>query len=222
MLIKYVVTLSFLLLFFSSFSQDTLFFFNKNKVVAKVSEINISDIKYHRFDNLTGPQYTVNKTEINVIKFANGVVDTIELVPQPISNISINQYNSDNKLHVGDRYRIIYNYHTLNEKELKEFISDIPQKTSRDLLLKDFALMKHYKVNQYLLGYSGIGFGVAGYMGAIIFDTSYKRTSSNNYNVFASIAAGAIGVLATQILSRMERNKRYFIKLEIARKYNNL
>jgi hypothetical protein len=217
-----VFTLSFLLLVVSSFSQDTLCFFNKNKVVAKVSEINISDIKYYRFDNLTGPQYTVNKTEINVIKFANGVVDTIESVPQSIGNTSINQYNSDNKLHVGDRYRIIYNYHALNERELKELLINIPQKTSRDLLLKDFALMKHYKVNQYLLGYSGIVLGVAGYSGAIIFDTSYRRTSSDKYYVFASIAAGVIGVIATQILSRMERNKRFFIKMQIAKKYNNL
>jgi hypothetical protein len=222
MLIKYVYILSFLLLVLSNFSQDTLFFFNKNKVVAKVSEINISDIKYHRFDNLTGPQYTVNKTEINVIKFANGVVDTIESVPQPISNTSINQYYSDNKLHVGDRYRIIYNYHTLNEKELKEFIIGIPQKTSRDLLLKDFALMKHYKVNQYVLGFSGIGFGLAGYTGAVIFDTSYNRTSNSGYNEFASLAAGVVGVLATQILSRIERKKRFLVKLEIAKKYNNL
>jgi hypothetical protein len=211
-------------LYANVFSQDSIRFMNNNIIVAKISEVGITDIKYHRFDNLNGPQYIANKSDIRYIKFANGIVDTIKSMPQPISNTLINLNNNDNKLHIGDRYRIIYNYHTLNEKELKELIIDIPQKTSRDLLLRDFALMKHYKVNQYLLGYSGIGFGVAGYMGAAIFGSpsSSSRNSSDDLNVFASLAGGAIGLIATQILSGIQRKKRFFVKMEIAKKYNNL
>jgi hypothetical protein len=222
MTIKISYIIAFILIGNWIYSQDSIRFKDNNVITTKISEVGITDVKYHRFDNLDGPLYIVNKQDIRYIKFANGIIDTIKSIPQPISNTFINMYNNDNKLHIGDRYRIIYNYHTLGEKELKELIMDIPQKTSRDLLLKDFALMKHYKVNQYLLGYSSIGFGVAGYMGAIIFDTSYNRTSSSNYSIFASIAAGGIGLIATQILSRIERKKRYSLKLEIARKYNNL
>ena len=46
-------------------SQDTIYFKNKTTVAAKITEVGISEIKYQRLDNLTGPNYLSSKTFSN-------------------------------------------------------------------------------------------------------------------------------------------------------------
>ena len=71
-------------LFMSSFymkSQDTIHFKNKDVLPVKIFEVGISEIKYKRYDNLNGPVYLCSKTDIYIIKYANGVTDTIKSAP---------------------------------------------------------------------------------------------------------------------------------------------
>ncbi len=49
------------------YSQDTIHFLDNTIKIVKVSEINVDDVKYHRFDNLDGPVYVSNKNEIERI-----------------------------------------------------------------------------------------------------------------------------------------------------------
>ena len=42
---------------------------------AKISEVGTSDVKYKKFDNLTGPTFTTAKTDLFMIKYANGTKD---------------------------------------------------------------------------------------------------------------------------------------------------
>ena len=65
-------------------SQDTIYFKNKTTVAAKITEVGISEIKYQRLDNLTGPNYLSSKSDIFFIKYSNGVSDTIKSVT-PVS-----------------------------------------------------------------------------------------------------------------------------------------
>jgi len=52
---------------------------NNNSVIrAKVTEINQDEIKYKRCDNLTGPLYTIKKSEVSEIQYANGTRDVIQ------------------------------------------------------------------------------------------------------------------------------------------------
>lgn len=59
-------------------SQDTIRFTRGETKAVKVMEIGINEIKYVRFDNPTGPTYTVNKYDVQSIKFANGQIDVFE------------------------------------------------------------------------------------------------------------------------------------------------
>lgn len=79
------------LLFFSCVelelnAQDTLFLRNSSKVVVKLSEITPTQLKYKRFDNLDGPNYAINKSEVEYVVFANGLKEQFELTTSNNSN----------------------------------------------------------------------------------------------------------------------------------------
>lgn len=69
-------------------AQDTIKFTNGNVIVAKILEINPTTIKYKPLNNLDGPDYIDEKKRINFIKFANGVVDSLNaIVVEPVQSI---------------------------------------------------------------------------------------------------------------------------------------
>lgn len=62
-------------------SQDTLFMKNGVKVATKILEISPTEIKYKKTDNLDGPVFTTHGSDISLIKYQNGSVDTIRVEP---------------------------------------------------------------------------------------------------------------------------------------------
>ncbi len=56
-------------------AQDVITFKNGDELKAKVSEVGISEIKYKKFDNLSGPEYTTRKVDVFMIKYENGTKD---------------------------------------------------------------------------------------------------------------------------------------------------
>lgn len=54
------------------FSQDTITNRSKENTLAKILEVGQSEIKYKRFDNPDGPIFTVLKSDILMIHYANG------------------------------------------------------------------------------------------------------------------------------------------------------
>lgn len=69
----------------SAYSQDILYTSAGNKLLAKVLEINVKDIKYKDFNNIEGPTYVISKTDIVLIQYSNGVTEVINDNPQTIS-----------------------------------------------------------------------------------------------------------------------------------------
>jgi hypothetical protein len=63
---------------FLSTAQDTIISYSGEKTIAKVLEINSMEVKYKKFNFLDGPTYLVSKNDIHMIKYANGLVETIE------------------------------------------------------------------------------------------------------------------------------------------------
>ena len=55
-----------------SFAQDRLFFLNGDETDVKITEVTSSEVKYKRLDNLEGPSFSTLKTELFMIKYANG------------------------------------------------------------------------------------------------------------------------------------------------------
>ncbi|MCC7301812.1 MAG: hypothetical protein IT233_04130 [Bacteroidia bacterium] len=64
---------SFLFLF--SFSQDKIVLHSGEVLYGKVEEVGISEVKYRKQDNLTGPVYVISKTDIHAIHYENGTKD---------------------------------------------------------------------------------------------------------------------------------------------------
>ncbi|MBY0424793.1 MAG: hypothetical protein K2Q22_04070, partial [Cytophagales bacterium] len=48
-----------------------------DEIKTKVEEITTNEIKYKKFDNLEGPTYSIQKSEVFIIKYANGTKDVI-------------------------------------------------------------------------------------------------------------------------------------------------
>jgi hypothetical protein len=68
--------------------QDVIVKKNGEEIKAKVEEVQNYDVKYHRFDNLTGPLYTISKAELASIKYENGMVDSFANIPAPVTKPS--------------------------------------------------------------------------------------------------------------------------------------
>ena len=59
----------------SVFAQDVITLKNGEDIEALVQEIGEVDVKYKKFDNPNGPNYTLKKAEIFMIRYANGSKD---------------------------------------------------------------------------------------------------------------------------------------------------
>jgi hypothetical protein len=56
-------------------AQDTLTMRNGDVFAAKVEEVGTTEVKYHKSDNLSGPLYSVAKSDVFMIKYENGSKD---------------------------------------------------------------------------------------------------------------------------------------------------
>lgn len=61
-----------------AYSQDKIVKKSGDEVLCKVSEIGSTEIKYHKWENLEGPSYSILKSEITKIIFANGTEEVFE------------------------------------------------------------------------------------------------------------------------------------------------
>lgn len=61
-----------------AFAQDTIVQTNGIEIKAKVQEIDDVIIKYHKYDNITGPIYSIKKWEVFMIRYENGTKDVFD------------------------------------------------------------------------------------------------------------------------------------------------
>lgn len=66
-----------------AYTQDIITLRNGDEIQAKVTEVMQDEIKYKRFDNLEGPVYSMNKSEIFSIKYESGHKEVMKEQPQP-------------------------------------------------------------------------------------------------------------------------------------------
>jgi hypothetical protein len=58
-------------------AQDLVFYKNGEEQLAKVLEINTTEVKFKKWDNLDGPTIAIAKTDVWMIKYQNGTKDLI-------------------------------------------------------------------------------------------------------------------------------------------------
>ena len=222
------------------FPQDSLYFTNKSVVVAKISEIGISEIKYQRFDNLSGPTYVTSKSEIYFIKFANGKTDTLmplkkAVVKETQSPVLYNQTTNDTsyvtleppKIEIKSHNRLAYNNRGLGENKFAMLIENFPNKAGKEKMQTEWKVMKRHKSGQLIAGFLGLGLGLAAPItGIIIGADNATYNNATTEQTLKTIGAGfgsgiVLGIMGATI-STIFKSKRNKKKLEIARMYNEM
>ncbi len=90
----------------STNAQDTIFKLNNDEIISKIIEISSDVVKYKRQENLSGPVYTINKSEIVMIHYQNGMNDNFN---QP-NNYYTNTSLSENKtIYTSTHYVVTLN-----------------------------------------------------------------------------------------------------------------
>lgn len=82
-----------------SFGQDKIYFTDGSVVKAKVSLIDLQEIRFKKFNNLQGPDYVLKKYRIKRIEYENGTVDYFEESPPDTAQVADriqDEYYTDN------------------------------------------------------------------------------------------------------------------------------
>lgn len=84
--IKFILVVFSTILAFNVLGQDIIVKKNGDEIKAKILEVNTSEIKFQKSDNLEGPIYTEFKKDIFFIKYKNGtkeIISNLETSPNP-------------------------------------------------------------------------------------------------------------------------------------------
>jgi hypothetical protein len=68
-------------------SQDIIFKLDNTKIEAQISEISETVVKYYKFQNLKGPTYSLNISEVSHIKYSDGSVEYYARKKEEVENI---------------------------------------------------------------------------------------------------------------------------------------
>jgi hypothetical protein len=74
-----------------------------DEIQVKVLEVSTDVVKYKKWDNLEGPTYSINKTEIFMIKYKNGTKDVFKIDSQP-QQVTTNNTQSVDLLNQAKAY----------------------------------------------------------------------------------------------------------------------
>lgn len=198
-------------------AQDTIVFRNQEIKVVKVSEVGVDEVKYHRFDNLEGPQYIANKNEIKSIKYKSGNIDTFK-VSEPVVVAQAQSNTASAQLITVRGKKLIYGRKGISDAKLLRMINDYPYPKTKSIMLKDFAEYKAYRRNQYISGFVGLGVGIISLWTGI-----FSAGLSNDVApFFVGLVVGAGVGITGAVVSGVMKNKRVSKRLEIARLYNEM
>lgn len=225
--------------FFTAKSQDTIFKKSGDIVIAKVLEINPTEVKYKRFGFQDGPLYIENKSNLDKIIFSNGVKEIFTSPSNATTNpVIINNnepprdyYNrpviANNKI---EKWGIQYKYHNerLTERDLYEILNQTKDKKIMTLV----AQAKDAKAMQFV-GFLAIPLGIASgifflkstgafYSSSSSYNSSYpnrNRFGLNNTDLTFSglFLAGAI---TCPIISGVQKSKRNAYNHDAVKLYN--
>ncbi len=108
---KKIISMVFFLLFVGGIAnaQDLITKKNGEDIQAKILEVNDSDIKYKRWDNLEGPTFTLKKSEILIVRYENGTNEVFKT--QDVTRYAVSEYAASGEIQPGMRYKEYKNFY---------------------------------------------------------------------------------------------------------------
>lgn len=205
-------------------AQDTLLFRDDSKIAAKVFEINIETIKYKKIDNLEGPDFIINKSDIKKIIFANGVIDTFSIAEKSVEMPNNNSYVTSKYSKI--EYKNNHYYFVDQPQNIKPRaigISKIKKTTTafaNENSLADLKLsikgVRKAQQTQIVCGSVGAGCIAASYgVGLVSLWSSTAVSEDGNddfanggYITAASLLVGGLSLEVTSIVYNIKRKNR--------------
>ncbi len=200
-------------------AQDTIRFTDGRATAVKVNEITDVEIKYNRWDNITGPVYIVPTNEVSYIRYVNGMKDTFAIA-QPKANEPVLETPAYvdfvpkdagiQKIQIVGKKKLFYDHRKLSDNALFGVVKKHPDQGVQNLMIKEFSKVSTYKHNRnigFIMMYGGI-------IGATIITGA---VSAGNGGVFLISSAVCI---SGSIIASVNKNKRYATRLKIAKMYN--
>ncbi|MBR6655188.1 MAG: outer membrane beta-barrel protein [Alistipes sp.] len=133
---------------------------NGSEVKSKVVQIGTSEIKYHKFENLEGPIYSVPRSEVFIIRYENGrkeVITKVETATTTSSTTSASQSIAES----DTASSINANETTVASKYAH--ITEAQQRTKQDVHKKKFYISPQPFIGMAIggddVGYSGLSVG---------------------------------------------------------------
>ena len=220
-------TLLSITLFLSSFlvnAQDTIYFKNKTTVAAKITEVGISEIKYQRLDNLTGPNYLSSKSDIFLIRYLNGVMDSIKSGPPVASPISINMEfkESNDKIRMSVN-KMIYQNRTIGDNQLGKMINELPSSETQAKLKKEFRKLRVYKLTECAIAPASFVIGAGIHVAALgsAFGSN-GGAGAGGTGLISAFIAGAVLRISGHVINTVYKNKTRSKREDIVNIYNDL
>jgi len=152
----------------NTFAQDIITLKNGEDIRALVQEIGEVDVKYKKFDNPNGPNYTMKKSEIFMIRYANGSKDVFkteptttlpvteqpniqrqkEILPEPLSIQGVTIFNSNGR--------------KLSKSEIQNLMRNVPE--ALDLYnsgIRNRGIATGFEIPAHILCWGGLGVIIA-------------------------------------------------------------
>lgn len=161
---------------------------NGDDIQTMVQEVGVTDVKYKKFDNPNGTSYTVKKSDILMIRYANGTKDVFTEAADQAKSQNGNSGMSGK-----------YNFLQMDDNEQESYL----QANHPDLYERFHTGQKLSSVGKGLripgLILAGAGFGLM-IAGAVSVDNS-NNDSYNNYNSSNDLANNDMYIVGTAICS---------------------
>lgn len=72
---------------FNGYTQDIITKKNGEEIIAKILEVNNSEVKYKKFENQNGPSFIIAKSDLFMVKYEDGSKETFSLNSNKKNNI---------------------------------------------------------------------------------------------------------------------------------------
>lgn len=197
-------------------SQDTLYMKNGVKIPSKILEVTSTEVKYKKTDNPDGPTFTTHGSDISLIKYYNGSVDTLRI--DPPASVVTKTPAKQAEPRPEDPHPMIYPFGPVFKYNGRHINAKEAQRVM--LTVNDPEINDHVKKAKFSKGMGFIGF-VA--IPTFIFGAGYSLYTlastggSANADYAPGIASGAVAVacLGTAITFnvRKKQNMKGALKL---------
>ncbi len=227
-----IISITFLLVIVSIVmkSQDTIYFKDKSIISSKIIEIGITEIQYHRFDNLTGPIYSVLKKDIKSVKYSNGEIDSVSfIVLQANANMSSEKYHpevGESKLQLRG-VDLFYEGNKLGVRKTNQLIKSNALTENQRNIITEIKNMKMTGKAQKGIGTALFisGFAVPAVVSFVSVVYAFDYANNNVDYAVKTIVIGALVGAAIrttgQVFIKIGKNKAKAKKLEFLSKHNN-